>query len=184
MIASPDEHRALDVAADPTEVDVIGRVRSRSRHADVSSQRTRQTSRCTFGQSFIRSEVVDDADHPRTVERCATSDDLQRVAMDVVQLSSPSLRRHRAPDRDAGWPHIGRCAARSRGGNGGCSPCTGQAAPSPKAQMVWPSIWVVTSSSMSISRLWARPSAMRVSTRHIQPMPSRQGVHWPQLSCL
>ena len=25
------------------------------------------------------------------------------------------------------------------------SPCTGQAAPSPKAQMVWPSIWVVTS---------------------------------------
>ena len=50
--------------------------------------------------------------------------------------------------------------------------------------MVWPSIWVVTSISMSISRLWARPSAMRVSTRHIQPMPSRQGVHWPQLSCL
>ena len=26
--------------------------------------------------------------------------------------------------------------------------------------------------------------AMRVSTRHIQPMPSRHGVHWPQLSCL
>ena len=27
-------------------------------------------------------------------------------------------------------------------------------------------------------------SAMRVITRHIQPVPSRQGVHWPQLSCL
>ena len=52
------------------------------------------------------------------------------------------------------------------------------------AQMVWPSIWVVTSISMSISRFCARPSAMRVKTRHIQPMPSRQGVHWPQLSCL
>ena len=48
--------------------------------------------------------------------------------------------------------------------------------------MVWPSIWVVTCQSMSISRFCARPSAMRLSTRHIQPMPSRQGVHWPQLS--
>jgi len=47
-----------------------------------------------------------------------------------------------------------------------------------------PSTCFVTSSSMSISRLWARPSAMRVSTRHIQPVPSRHGVHWPQLSCL
>jgi hypothetical protein len=26
--------------------------------------------------------------------------------------------------------------------------------------------------------------AMRSITRHIQPVPSRQGVHWPQLSCL
>ncbi len=31
-------------------------------------------------------------------------------------------------------------------------PCTGQAAPSPNAQMVWPSICFVTSNSMSISR--------------------------------
>src|SRR6185312_4367613 len=64
------------------------------------------------------------------------------------------------------------------------NPCTGQAAPSPKAQMVWPSICLVTSNSMSISRFCARPSAIRVRTRHIQPMPSRHGVHWPQLSCL
>ena len=35
-----------------------------------------------------------------------------------------------------------------------------------------------------IPRFCARPSAILVSTRHIQPMPSRQGVHWPQLSCL
>ena len=28
------------------------------------------------------------------------------------------------------------------------------------------------------------PFAMRSSTRHIQPVPSRQGVHWPQDSCL
>src|SRR5882757_9464816 len=63
-------------------------------------------------------------------------------------------------------------------------PWIGHAAASPSAQMVWPSTCLVTSSSMSISRLWARPSAMRVSTRHIQPVPSRHGVHWPQLSCL
>ena len=31
---------------------------------------------------------------------------------------------------------------------------------------------------------WASPFTMRVITRHIQPVPSRQGVHWPQLSCL
>ena len=32
--------------------------------------------------------------------------------------------------------------------------------------------------------LGARPATMRSSTRHIQPVPSRHGVHWPQLSCL
>ena len=35
-----------------------------------------------------------------------------------------------------------------------------------------------------IPRFCARPWDMRVSTRHIQPVPSRQGVHWPQDSCL
>ena len=35
-----------------------------------------------------------------------------------------------------------------------------------------------------IPRFCARPSDMRVITRHSQPVPSRQGVHWPQLSCL
>ena len=50
--------------------------------------------------------------------------------------------------------------------------------------MVWPSIWLATSRSMSISFISASPVAMRSMTRHIQPVPSRQGVHWPQLSCL
>ena len=63
-------------------------------------------------------------------------------------------------------------------------PWIGHAAASPSAQIVWPSTCLVTSSSMSISRFYARPSDMRVITRHIQPVPSRQGVHWPQLSCL
>jgi len=27
-------------------------------------------------------------------------------------------------------------------------------------------------------------AALRVAARHIQPVPSRQGVHWPQDSCL
>ena len=50
--------------------------------------------------------------------------------------------------------------------------------------MVWPSIWRVTCSSTSISATSARPSTMRSITRFTQPMPSRHGVHWPQLSCL
>ena len=37
-------------------------------------------------------------------------------------------------------------------GNDAIRPCTGQAAASPSAQIVWPSICLVTSSSMSISR--------------------------------
>ena len=30
---------------------------------------------------------------------------------------------------------------------------------------------------VEIPRFCARPSAMRIRTRHIQPMPSRHGVH-------
>src|SRR5690606_7588039 len=61
-------------------------------------------------------------------------------------------------------------------------PCTGQAAASPKAQMVWPSIWPAAARSMCRSSTVARPSTTRVTMRHIHPVPSRHGVHWPQLS--
>ena len=37
---------------------------------------------------------------------------------------------------------------------------------------------------VDLSHLRPRPSTMRSITRHIQPVPSRHGVHWPQLSCL
>jgi hypothetical protein len=49
---------------------------------------------------------------------------------------------------------------------------------------VWPSTLVVTSSKVSISSISASPRPSRFITRHIQPVPSRQGVHWPQLSCM
>ena len=42
----------------------------------------------------------------------------------------------------------------------------------------------VTSTSMSISSTRASPRTRRCITRYIQPVPSRQGVHWPQLSCM
>jgi hypothetical protein len=58
--------------------------------------------------------------------------------------------------------------------------CTGQAAASPKAQMVWPSMRRETLSSRSRSSRLPCPARMRNSTRFIQPVPSRQGVHWPQ----
>src|SRR5690606_35398147 len=61
-------------------------------------------------------------------------------------------------------------------------PCTGQAAASPKAQMVWPSICPAAVRSMCRSSSVASRLAMRVSMRYIQPVPSRHGVHWPQLS--
>ena len=35
-----------------------------------------------------------------------------------------------------------------------------------------------------VAELFDWPLAIRSSTRHIQPVPSRHGVHWPQLSCL
>jgi hypothetical protein len=63
-------------------------------------------------------------------------------------------------------------------------PWIGQAAASPRAQIVWPSTCLVTDSSMSISSTSASPRTRRSITRIIQPVPSRQGVHWPQLSCL
>jgi NADH-quinone oxidoreductase subunit D len=64
------------------------------------------------------------------------------------------------------------------------SPWIGQAAASPSAQMVWPSTCFVTSSNLSMSATWASPSRNFSIMRHIQPAPSRHGVHWPQLSCL
>jgi len=61
---------------------------------------------------------------------------------------------------------------------------TGIAAASPSAQMVWPSTCLVTSSRRSMVSGVASPSRRRSMVRHIQPVPSRHGVHWPQLSCL
>ena len=51
-------------------------------------------------------------------------------------------------------------------------------------QIEGPSICFVTSPNMSISSLDASPFAILSSILHIQPEPSLQGVHWPQLSCL
>ena len=48
--------------------------------------------------------------------------------------------------------------------------------------MVRPSICLVTSSSMSMSSTRADPFSIRSIILAIQGVPSRQGVHWPQLS--
>mmetsp|Transcript_70310 Transcript_70310/g.187336 ORF Transcript_70310/g.187336 Transcript_70310/m.187336 type:complete len:256 (-) Transcript_70310:688-1455(-) len=63
-------------------------------------------------------------------------------------------------------------------------PCTGQAAASPRAQIVCPSICLEISSSIWISPSEALPTVKRCMMLYIQGTPSRQGVHWPQLSCL
>src|SRR6185437_13560074 len=138
-----------------------------------------------FGQPVDQPEVIGEIGHARIVDLVADAADVQLRQMMIRRLLHDpySAASRTAPCGSAlrvYWSmrrSISGRKCRSR-------PCTGQAAPSPKAQMVWPSICCVTSISMPISRFCARPSAMRVKTRHIQPMPSRQGVHWPQLSCL
>lgn len=52
------------------------------------------------------------------------------------------------------------------------STCTGQAAPSPKAQMVWPSICLLISHSESISAGRASPRTKRAITLFIQSTPA------------
>src|SRR6185436_2448310 len=61
-------------------------------------------------------------------------------------------------------------------------PSMGHAAASPSAQMVLPAMPCAIEASSSTSPAWPSPSATRVQTRASQPVPSRQGVHWPQLS--
>ena len=57
---------------------------------------------------------------------------------------------------------------------------TGIAAASPSAQMVWPSIFARDVVEQIQVFRPPFPFTMRWSTRYIQPVPSRQGVHWPQ----
>ena len=52
------------------------------------------------------------------------------------------------------------------------SPCTGQAAASPRAQMVWPSMPLEISSSMGISLMSASPTSKRSKMLSIHPVPS------------
>ena len=62
--------------------------------------------------------------------------------------------------------------------------CTGQAAASPSAQIVWPSIWFATWTRRSRSVIRPCPARIRRSMRVSQPVPSRQGVHCPQDSAM
>src|SRR3989475_403657 len=57
---------------------------------------------------------------------------------------------------------------------------TGSAAASPSAQIVRPAMLSETSSSSARSSIRPKPFSMRCTTRYSQPVPSRQGVHWPQ----
>src|SRR4029077_15422383 len=138
-----------------------------------------------IGNAVHQSKIVGEIRHARIVDLVANTADIQLREMMVGWLlhgsSSAATRAAPCGSLLRVYSSMRRSTAARKWRS---SPCTGHAAPSPKAQMVWPSIWVVTSISMSISRFCARPSAMRSSTRHIQPMPSRHGVHWPQLSCL
>src|SRR5262249_36358314 len=59
----------------------------------------------------------------------------------------------------------------------------GQAAASAKTQMVFPSMPPAMASRSSRSRSRPCPSTILRMMRYTQPVPSRQGEHWPQDSC-
>src|SRR5690606_31712416 len=61
---------------------------------------------------------------------------------------------------------------------------TGMAAASPSAQMVRPMMFSATLSSRSMSAGVPSPRWILSTRRQSQPVPSRQGVHWPQDSCM
>jgi hypothetical protein len=63
-------------------------------------------------------------------------------------------------------------------------PRTGMAAASPRAQMVRPMMFSATLSSRAMSLGLPWPRSMRSTMRQSQPVPSRQGVHWPHDSCM
>src|SRR5262245_39629838 len=141
--------------------------------------------RRAFGQAIHQGQIIGEIRHARIVDLItnATNIELPKVMVRGLTHGAHSAASRTAPFASAlrEYSSIRRSIS---GRKCRSKPCTGQAAPSPKAQMVCPSICWVTCISMSISRFCARPSAMRVKTRHIQPIPSRHGVHCPQLSCL
>lgn len=97
---------------------------------------------------------------------------LCRVLSDaLLDLGACESRR----GRSATWSTTGAERLHSRK----ClsSPCTGHAAASPNAQIVCPSISLVNSWSISISRSCARPTTRRSIIFSSQVVPSRQGVH-------
>ena len=60
----------------------------------------------------------------------------------------------------------------------------GAMAASPKGHTVLPEIESATFGRRSRSDICASPASIRSSRRSIQPVPSRQGEHLPQDSCL
>src|SRR5580704_10619239 len=59
----------------------------------------------------------------------------------------------------------------------------GSAAASPSGQNVRPSMFLARSPISTMSLRWPMPSWNRVSSLRSQLVPSRQGMHHPQLSC-
>lgn len=122
----------------------------------------------------------------------------------TARVSSTALAR--CPPNPT-WPFATwNCAMRRSTSGRKClmRPWIGQAAASPSAHIVRPSIcflkqtirvWILTlqnqeartyvsSRSISISRGWARPSTNRSIILAIHVVPSRHGVHCPHDSCL
>src|SRR6185312_1488538 len=91
------------------------------------------------------------------------------IVLPAFQLADVELRQ--VPHHSAAslWPARSAMRRSISGRKWRIRPWIGQAAASPRAQMVWPSISLETSCRRSISGTFASPLTMRVITRHIHP---------------
>ena len=104
-------------------------------------------------------------------------------AMGRVGINSSSISSSGVYSGGRGGGTGFRARAANSSGNFSTKLCVGHAQASPKAQMVRPAMLSPTVLSVFGSSTTPPPRNMRSVIFFIQSEPSRQGVHWPQLSC-
>ena len=176
---------ARHVARQPA-IRLLRQARLRLIRSGRSSTSSSLTPTRAFSDDISRSSVAHAApDPPR-----ASSNRRDNMRTNIVQttrlpLTSACIAAAIAtPPPACAPPGGGRCGPRSRRGSGGSGPAPARPRHRPARRWCGPRPAWSRRSSRSISRFSASPRSMRCSTRHIQPQPSRHGVHWPQLSCL
>src|SRR4029077_848429 len=103
-------------------------------------------------------------------------------AIGAVGICSSSINSSGVNSGGNGGGNGFRARAANSSGNFWTKLCVGQAQASPNAQMVRPAMLSPMFCSVFGSPVTPPPNNMRPVIFFIQSDPSRQGVHWPQLS--